>query len=62
MTIKDRTVTLRERDTMGQVRVPTAEIAALIRSLVDGNTSWEDVQAKYPAQAPVADGEGEADA
>jgi hypothetical protein len=33
-----------------QVRVPSAEAPALVRSLVDGVTSWADVAAKYPAQ------------
>ena len=34
-----------------QVRVPVADVAAVVRSLVDSATSWADVQAKYPAQA-----------
>ena len=46
----DSTVTLRERDSMAQVRVPVAEIASVVRSLVDGAVSWEEVAAKYPAQ------------
>ena len=46
----DSTVTLRERDSMAQVRVPVAEIALVVRSLVDGAVSWEEVAAKYPAQ------------
>lgn len=48
---KDGTVTLRERDTMGQVRVPKDEISQLVRNLIDGKISWEEVSAKYPAQA-----------
>lgn len=52
----DDTVTLRERDSMGQVRVPVPEIASVVRDLVFSLTSWEDVKAKYPAQAaPAAD-------
>eukprot|EP00955_Chlamydomonas_euryale_P075700 362412-Chlamydomonas_euryale.AAC.3 len=52
----DDTVTLRERDSMGQVRVPVPEIASVVRDLVFSLTSWEAVKAKYPAQAaPAAD-------
>jgi hypothetical protein len=32
------------------VRVPLAEAPALVRSLVDGATSWAHVAGKYPAQ------------
>lgn len=38
-----------------QVRVPAAELPALVRRLVDGETSWADVAQKYPAQAAQAD-------
>lgn len=34
-----------------QVRVPLAEVAGVIRSLVDGTQKWEEVSAKYPAVA-----------
>ena len=51
----DGTVTLRERDSMAQVRVPVTEIATVVRSLVDGATSWDEVQAKYPAQKTAGD-------
>jgi hypothetical protein len=39
---------------MGQVRVPIPEIASVIRALVDGASSWDDVKGKYPAQAAPA--------
>ena len=39
-TLEDRTVTLRERDSMRQVRVPIEGIADLIRSLIEGRTSF----------------------
>ena len=52
---RDDTVTLRERDSMAQVRVPLSEIASVIRALVDGATSWESVLAKFPAQASAAE-------
>lgn len=48
-TLKDGTVTVRERDTTAQVRVQSTEVASVIRKLVDGEESWADVQAKYPA-------------
>lgn len=51
----DGSVTVRERDTMAQVRVPGDEVARLLRRLVDGEVTWEEVAAKYPAQAVAAD-------
>ena len=47
-TLKDKTVTLRERDSQGQLRVPIADIPALITGLVKGWTTWDDASAKYP--------------
>jgi len=41
------TVTLRDRDSTAQVRVPIKEVALVIQSLVNGN-EWKDVQSKYP--------------
>ena len=51
----DGSVTVRERDSMAQVRVPGDEVARLLRRLVDGEVTWEEVAAKYPAQAAPAD-------
>eukprot|EP00958_Prasinococcus_capsulatus_P011578 scaffold1146_cov399-Prasinococcus_capsulatus_cf.AAC.67 len=48
-TVEDATATLRERDSTAQVRVPVAEIAPLVRQLVDGAVAWEAVAAKYPS-------------
>lgn len=48
-TLKEpQTVTLRERDTMQQVRIPLDEIADVIRALSIGRTTWPAVEAKYP--------------
>ena len=47
------TVTLRERDSRAQVRVPVSEIKAAVRDLAEGATSWEEVQSKYPAVAAM---------
>ena len=57
--LDDDTVTLRERDSMAQVRVPSAEVPGVIKGLIDGGASWEEVQAKYPAQEKAADGDEE---
>lgn len=43
--IKDETVTVRERDSTQQVRIPVAEVADVIFDLVEGNTSWADLVA-----------------
>ncbi|KAJ9512986.1 hypothetical protein QJQ45_029195 [Haematococcus lacustris] len=46
--LEDASVTLRERDTMTQIRVPIAEVAALISSLVNGTQEWSSVSQSYP--------------
>lgn len=38
-----------------QVRVPLAELPALVRRLTDMELSWQEVAAKYPAQAQAGD-------
>lgn len=40
--------TLRERDSMAQVRIPLDEIAAVVRDLSNGKMAWSHVEAKYP--------------
>jgi glycyl-tRNA synthetase len=48
-TLKEpNSVTLRERDSMGQVRIPLADIAEVVRQLAYGKIQWSDVEAKYP--------------
>ncbi len=42
------TATLRERDSMLQVRMPVDEIPSVVRSLALDKMSWNDVVAKYP--------------
>jgi glycyl-tRNA synthetase len=49
-TVEDQSVTLRERDSMTQVRVPSGEVPQVVRQLVDGAMTWAQVAAKYPAQ------------
>ena len=55
--LKD-TVTLRERDSMQQVRVPVAELVSVLKSMCELNSNgatWADMRERYPAQAPPAD-------
>ena len=53
--LTDEAVTLRERDSTAQVRVPQAEVVAVVRRLVEGEAAWAEVAAKYPAQAAPAE-------
>lgn len=48
-TLKEpHSVTLRERDSMTQVRVKVNEVASVIKDLSLAKITWEDVQSKYP--------------
>jgi len=47
--LTDDTVTMRERDTMVQVRVKINELPIIISDLVEERTTWAEVRAKYPA-------------
>ncbi|KAI8852852.1 hypothetical protein BC829DRAFT_414283 [Chytridium lagenaria] len=47
-TIKDGTVTLRERDSMKQIRESIPTIVKVVQDLVEENTTWSEVIAKYP--------------
>ena len=49
--VKDETnqsVTLRDRDTMEQVRLPLLEVAPLIKDMAADKKTWDDVSKKYP--------------
>jgi len=46
--LPDDTVTLRERDSMQQVRVKIDDLPSLLHSLIDETTTWEEVRAEYP--------------
>ncbi|KAJ2463318.1 Glycine--tRNA ligase 1, mitochondrial [Coemansia sp. RSA 2322] len=46
-TVKDNSVTLRERDSTKQIRASTDEIVELVTNLVNGTTTWSDVLDKY---------------
>ena len=43
----DRRVTIRERDSMEQIRVPIGELTTVFRELFDG-ASWPQVAGRYP--------------
>ncbi|EEH36931.1 glycyl-tRNA synthetase [Paracoccidioides lutzii Pb01] len=46
--VKDNTFTLRERDTTKQVRASEEEICKAVKSLVDGEETWEDIKKRLP--------------
>ena len=47
-TVKDETITLRERDSTKQVRASIQEICSALDSLVRGRETWQDVQKRLP--------------
>lgn len=57
-TLIDQTVTLRDRDTMAQVRVPIANVCQLVVSLVNESIDWAWVTKRYVV-VKVADDEEE---
>ena len=56
-TLKDDTVTIRERDSMTQIRLPKSEVTSIIFGIVHKRMNWEKVAQKYPS-VQVDDGEG----
>ena len=48
ITLKDNTVTLREIDTMKQIRVPIQEIGNIIKNVSNRTEKWEDIVKRYP--------------
>lgn len=58
-TVKDGTVTLRDRDSTKQVRADESKIVAAVQSLVDGSKTWKDIESELPvfegqdAEVPV---------
>src|SRR2546426_767789 len=45
----DAKVTIRERDSMDQIRVPVAELETVFRELLTAGIPWSTVGARYPA-------------
>ena len=46
-TVKDNTITLRERDSTKQIRTSAEEIFEVIKDLVEERRVWSDVIAQY---------------
>jgi len=44
----DHSVTVRERDTLKQIRVPTKEVATVVFKLVHGEQAWSEVCKQWP--------------
>ena len=49
ITLKDNTVTLREIDTMKQIRIPIDDVGIVVRNVCNRNETWEEVVKRYPA-------------
>lgn len=47
-TVKDGSVTLRERDSTRQVRADEARILEAVQSMVNGSKLWSDVESELP--------------
>jgi glycyl-tRNA synthetase len=47
-TVKDGSITLRERDSTEQVRAEQDKIIAAIGALVDGSKTWKDITTELP--------------
>ena len=47
-TLEDKSVTVREENSMLQVRVPITEVAELVRGLVNSRETFEEVRERYP--------------
>lgn len=45
---EDDSVTIRERDSKNQARVPTDEVASVIKEVTDGQITWGDIMWRYP--------------
>ncbi len=45
--VQDRTVTVRERDSTQQCRVPMTEVASVLGSLIEGRKEWAEVATQY---------------
>lgn len=58
-TLTDNTVTIRERDSMIQVRAPKKDVTNVIFDIVHQRMTWEQVTKKYPV-VQVDEGDGKA--
>lgn len=57
-TLADDTVTLRERDSCMQIRLPKTEVTPCIFAIMHGKFTWEQMKKKYPV-VTVDEGEGD---
>eukprot|EP00957_Ditylum_brightwellii_P153359 11672442-Ditylum_brightwellii.AAC.1 len=55
--LKDNSVTLRERDTMVQIRLPKNDVTKLIFDFVHSRMTWEEAKEQYPVVQVNEDGE-----
>mmetsp|Transcript_17950 Transcript_17950/g.20745 ORF Transcript_17950/g.20745 Transcript_17950/m.20745 type:complete len:713 (+) Transcript_17950:178-2316(+) len=55
-TLADGTVTLRERDSTTQIRLPKSDVPSLIFDFVHSRTTWEKAMSKYPVVTVDEDG------
>lgn len=46
-TVQDQTVTLRERDSTQQCRVPIAQLAGVLADLIEVRTTWDEVALRF---------------
>lgn len=58
-TLLDNSVTLRERNSMAQIRIPISEVVLVLPQLAGDVLSWEQLTAKYPIFVYDVSEEGE---
>ena len=58
-TLLDDTVTLRERDSMAQIRIPLSRLQQILQQLVDESICWDTIMSRFPVVR--AGGEGDDD-
>ncbi|OQS04905.1 glycyl-tRNA synthetase [Thraustotheca clavata] len=44
----DKCVTVRERDSCAQMRIPLAKISSILKSLIEGTLTWKELSKTYP--------------
>jgi glycyl-tRNA synthetase len=54
-TLQDKTVTMRERDSTLQVRIPIDQLAATLQQLCQGSLDWAAVRSTFPHVEAVAE-------
>lgn len=46
-TVQDQTVTLRERDSTQQIRLPISQLASVLADLIDHRATWDEVTVRF---------------